>query len=221
MTGWHVEANDKFDELRRAWIASRQGWSTIQRRRAERLGRRIRVRQRVTATAVPDPHDDTSIPPLLLRPAKSPAAQLELTAVTLVALTIPLGWLGGWVLKHQVVKAIPSKLCGYPIAALTWAGAVLGAAILICYDPGPTLAQTVLVPWLCAQLAAVPAIAGGYGVLEGWLAVPNTARWWPLIPVRTPLTEVDATAILGGYDFTGPGLVDAQGLNPVGERSIA
>jgi hypothetical protein len=221
MTGWHVGANDKFDELRRAWIAGHQGWSTIQRRRAERLGRRIRARQRATATAVPDPHDDTSIPPLLLRAAKSPAAQLELMAVTLVALTVPLGWLGGWVLERQVVKAIPSTLRGYPIVALTWAGAVLGVAIPICYDPGPTWAQTVVVPWLCAQLAAVPAIAGVYGVLAGWLAVPNSARWWPLNPAQTPLTKVDAVAILGGYDSTGPGLVDAQGLNPVGERSTA
>ena len=185
MTGWHVDTDDRFDELRRAWIAGHQGWSTIQRRRAERLGRRIRARQRATATAVPDPHDDTSIPPLLLRTAKSPAAQLELMAVTLVALTVPLGWLAGWMLERQVVKAIPSPLRGYPIAALTWAGAVLGAAILICYDPGPTWAQTVLVPWLCAQVAAVPALAGAYGILEGWLAVPNSARWWPSIPPRS------------------------------------
>ena len=68
-------SDDKFDEVRRAWIARRQGWSTIQRRRAEQLGRKVRARQRDVAAAVPDPHDDTVIPPLWLRTAKSPSSQ--------------------------------------------------------------------------------------------------------------------------------------------------
>ena len=50
---------DRFDEMRRAWIAAHQGTSTIQRRRAEVLGRDVRARQRAVANAVPDPHDDT------------------------------------------------------------------------------------------------------------------------------------------------------------------
>ncbi|MDT5347997.1 MAG: hypothetical protein QOH91_1284, partial [Mycobacterium sp.] len=29
---------ERYDEMRRAWIAAHQGWSTIQRRRAELLG---------------------------------------------------------------------------------------------------------------------------------------------------------------------------------------
>jgi len=55
---------DGFDAVRRAWIAGHQGWSTIQQRRAELLGRRVRARQRATTAAAPDPHDDTVIPPL-------------------------------------------------------------------------------------------------------------------------------------------------------------
>jgi hypothetical protein len=34
---------ERYDDMRRAWIASHQGWSTIQRRRAELLGRKIRA----------------------------------------------------------------------------------------------------------------------------------------------------------------------------------
>jgi hypothetical protein len=219
MAAWHVDPHDKFDELRRAWIAGRQGWSTIQRRRAELLGRRVRARQRAVAAAVPDPHDDTAIPPLVLRTAKSPAAQVELMGVTLLAIALPLGWFGGWALKHVVVRLIPTTLRAYPIAGLLWSGVVLGAAILVCYDPEPSLAQTVEVPWLCAQVAAIPVIAGLYGVLDGWLAVPCSDRWWPLAPSHSPLTKADAVDILGGYDSTGPGVLDTRRLNAVGERS--
>ena len=71
---------DRFDEMRRAWIAAHQGASTIQRRRAELLGHRVRSRQRHLATAVPDPHDDTVLPPLGLRTAHSQAARVEFIA---------------------------------------------------------------------------------------------------------------------------------------------
>src|ERR1700758_2843199 len=105
---------DRFDEIRRAWIAAHQGASTIQRRRAEVLGRRVRARQRQVATAVPDPHDDTVLPPLGLRTAHSQATQLELIAVVVIALVAPLGWPGGWLLKTAVTQRIPHKLRGFP-----------------------------------------------------------------------------------------------------------
>jgi hypothetical protein len=95
-------SQDRFDEMRRAWIAAHQGASTIQRRRAELLGREVRARQRAIATAVPDPHDDTVIPPLWLRAANSPASQLELLGVLAAAVLTPLGWLAGWLLKQVV-----------------------------------------------------------------------------------------------------------------------
>jgi hypothetical protein len=219
MTIRRGDDDDKFDEMRRAWISAHQGWSTIQRRRAERLGRRIRARQRAVANAVPDPHDDTVIPPLWLRTAKSPAAQVEFCAVTAAAVLVPLGWLGGWWLKCVVVQRIPEALRAYPIAALLWAGALLGGVTLAFYDPAPTLGQTIVLPWLCVQVAAIPATAGLYGVAEGWLAVPRSDQWWPLTPPRRPLSAADAVEILGGYDVTGPGLFDAKRLNTPGERS--
>src|SRR5258705_3936521 len=100
-------SQDRFDEMRWAWIAAHQGASTIQRRRAELLGRKIRARQRAVATAVPDPHDDSVIPPLWLRPAKSLASQLELFVVTVAALVVPLGWVGGRLSKRLSPNPFP------------------------------------------------------------------------------------------------------------------
>jgi hypothetical protein len=210
---------DKFDEMRRAWIAAHQGASTIQRRRAETLGRKIRARQRAVATAVPDPHDDTVIPPLWLRTAKSPASQIELLAVTVIALVIPFGWAGGSILKEVVTHLIPGYLRGFPIAALLWSGVTLELLIVLVYNPAPTFGQVLLSPWLCLQVAAVPTVTGVYGVVEGWLAVSGSRQWWPLTPPQRPLTAQDAAAILGAYDTTGPALLDEQRLNEPGERS--
>jgi hypothetical protein len=210
---------DRFDEMRRAWIAAHHGSSTIQRRRAEVLGRRIRARQRAVATAVPDPHDDTVIPPLWLRTAKSPASQIELLVVTVVALVIPFGWTGGRLLKDVVAHLIPGHLRGFPIAAFLWSGAMLQLLVVLVYDPAPTVDQVLLSPWLCLQVAAVPAVAGVYGVAEGWLAVSGSHQWWPLTPPQRPLSAADAAAILGGYDTTGPALVNEQCLNEPGQRS--
>jgi hypothetical protein len=214
---------DRFDEVRRAWIAEHQGWSTVQRRRAEQLGRRVRARQRRRAAAVPDPHDDTVLPPLWLRSAKSPASQAEMTVVLLAALVAPLGWCGGWMVKSLLAALIPATLRGYPVAASLWSGAGLGLlTTLLCqavYDPAESLRQITLLPWGCLQLAAVPAVAGIYGIAEGWLAVSGSRRWWPLTPPRRPLTPQDAAEILGGYDLTGPSLLDAQRLNEPGERT--
>jgi hypothetical protein len=126
-------SQDRFDEVRRAWIAGHQGWSTIQRRRAEQLGRRVRARQRRRASAVPDPHDDTALPPLWLQTAKSPAARAESIVVLVAALVAPLRWPVGWILKNIVVQLIPETLRGYPIAALLWSGAGLGLLTTLLY----------------------------------------------------------------------------------------
>jgi hypothetical protein len=212
-------SQDRFDEMRRAWIAAHLGASTSQHRRAELLGRKVRARQRAVATAVPDPHDDTVIPPLWLRAANSPASQLELLVVLVAAVLAPLGWLAGWLLKQVVTQLIPGTLRGYPVAALLWAGAALGLLIIVLYDPIPTFRQTVLTPWLCAQLAAAFVAAGAYGIAEGWLALPESRQWWPLTPPQRPITAEDAATILGGYDITGPALLDAQPLHQPGERT--
>ena len=213
------DRSDKFDEVRRAWITAHQGWSTIQRRRAEQLGRKVRARQRATAAAVPDPHDDTVIPPLWLRTAQSPASQVEAVLVAAALIIAPLGWLGGYLLKCVVTHLIPRTLRAYPIAGFLWAGAVLGLLIAVLYDPAPNLGQIVVTPWLCVQVAAVPVVAGLYGIAEGWLAVTGSDKWWPLTPPKRHITAEDAAEILGPYDTTGPGLMEPRQLPNHGQRS--
>ena len=214
-----ARSDDKFDEVRRAWIARHQGWSLIQRRRAELLGRKVRARQLAIAAAVPDPHDDTIISPLWLRLTKSPASQVEMFVVVLVAVLVPVGWLGGQVVNTAVTQMIPARLRAYPIATLIWSGAVLGLCIALFYDPAPTVGQIVVAPWMCAQVAAIPFVAGVLGIAEGWLAVAGSDQWWPLTPPRRPLTAEDATLILGAYDSTASGPLDTHPLPGPGERS--
>jgi len=208
---------DRFDDLRREWIAFRQGDSLIQRRRAEQLGRIVRKRQRIHTVAVPDPHDDTVLPRIYLREAKSRASKIEVVLVLMAAVTAPLGWPAGLALRSAITATIPGTLRAYPIAALLWAGVGLGALVAtathLVYDPAGSFAQIALVPWLAMQLAAIPFVAGVYGLLEGWLAVDGSAQWWPLTPPKRELTAADAAAVLGAYDVTGPAVVQARPLN--------
>ena len=214
---------DRFDEVRREWISCHQGWSTIQRRRAEQLGRVVRRRQRIRTAAVPDPHDDTRIDPLGLRAHKSRSAKVELCIVMLAAVIAPVGWPAGRAVYGGLVGLIPHTLRAFPIAAMLWAGTALGAlaglVYELMYDPAGSFVQIAVLPWLCVQVAAVPVVAGIYGIANGWLAVPGSEQWWPLTPVKRALTAQDAAAVLGGYDITGPGLVDARPLNEPGERT--
>jgi hypothetical protein len=214
---------DRFEDIRREWIAFRQGDSLIQRRRAEVLGRVVRKRQRIRTAAVPDPHDDTVLPRLMFRPAKSLFSQFERALVLIAALIAPIGWPAGWALKTIITSQIPHTLRGFPIAATLWSGAALGLLTVLvyqlAYDPAGSFGQIVVLPWVCVQLAAIPTIAGIYGLAEGWLAVEGSDQWWPLTPQRRPLTAADAAAILGAYEMTGPGVVDAHPLNAPGERT--
>lgn len=88
------------------------GWSTIQRRHAEQLGRIVRNRQRIQTLAVPDPHDDAHIDPLWVRACKSNASKVEL-AIIWIAFA-PIESVGGWVLKMVFTQLIPQTLRSYP-----------------------------------------------------------------------------------------------------------
>jgi hypothetical protein len=214
---------DRFDDVRREWIAFRQGESLIQRRRAEQLGRLVRKRQRIHTVAVPDPHDDTVLPRIMWRQGRSTYSKIEFFAVLVIATLVPLGWPAGWAVKFAVAKLIPSTLRGYPIAALVWSGVGLGVLTVVVYqmvyDPAGTFGQIVVLPWLSVQLTAIPVVAGVYGILEGWLAVDGSDQWWPLTPVKRPLTAEDAAAILGAYDVTAPAVVDPRPLSDPGGKS--
>jgi len=78
---------------------------------------------------------------LWLRSAKSLASQLELFVVTVAALVVPLGWVGGRLLKAVVTQPISGGLCAFLIAALLWSRALLGLLIVLVYDPAPNLGQ--------------------------------------------------------------------------------
>jgi hypothetical protein len=201
MTARHVT---DLDEARHAWIVAHQGVSTIQRRRAETLGRKTRARQRIAASAIPDAHDDTVIPPLWLRAAKSPASHIEMLVVATAGVVAPAGWLAGLVLKRIITSLIPRTLRAFPTAALLWSAVVLGAAIVLMYRPTGSLMQMFVAPWLCLQLAAIPATAGVYGIAEGWLAVDGSDSWWPLMPPQRPITAQEAAAILGDANRFSP-----------------
>ena len=211
---------DRYDALRCEWIKTHRGWSTIQDRRQNRLEQVIRRRQRVVTGAVPDPHDDVALPPIWARVAKSPASRLEWLAVNIAALIIPLGWPLGWALHCATTRAIPNVLRAYPIAAMLAAGGFLGLLTVVCYDPGDGPTAIITDAWVPMQLAAVPVVAGVYGVLDGWLAIPGSLSWWPLAPRRRELTSADATEILGSCDLTGPGVIDAKPLLDEGERRL-
>jgi hypothetical protein len=194
---------DRFDEVRREWIARHAGVSLIQKRRAEILNRRIRDRRRQLTGARPDPHDDNVIKPLATRSAKSLEGHVEMAIVALAALLAPIGWPAGIILYQRILGFIPQRLRSYPLPVLLWAGVGLGALTLCLYDHGTGLGTALLTPWLVAQIPATFLTAGLYGVLNGWLAVDGATDWWPAAPRPVP-TDLDYPA--GPDDTTGPGI---------------
>jgi hypothetical protein len=132
----------------------------------------------------------------------------------MAALIAPAGWVGGLLLTRFVARHIPATLRAFPIAPLLWSGAVAGLVIVALYHPAPTLWQIVLTPWLCVQVAAMPVVAGIYGIVEGWLAIPGSDLWWPLIPAPRTISAAEAATILGDYDMTRPRSSDAA-IHPV------
>jgi hypothetical protein len=207
---------DRFDEIRRRWIARHQHSFVFQKRRAELLARQIRDRAQIASGARVDPADDDVIHPLLLRPPTTPYAAVDTAIVATAALLAPIGWLAGRTLYKSVTTLIPGHLRSYPIAALMWAAVLTGAPLALLYHPGPTLTSTVLLPWVLAQVPATALAAGIYGILEGWLAVDGARDWWPMRP--PPLAEsVDFG--LQPDDLTLPGIFATQPAPPVGERT--
>jgi hypothetical protein len=207
---------DRFDEVRRRWIARHQHTFIFQKRRAEILARRIRDRAAHNSGARVDPADDDVIHPLLARPVKTTYAGVELVVVLVCAVVAPVGWLVGKGLYHAVVRLIPDLLRSYPVAALMWAAVAVGSPLVLLYRPAETLAGTLLLPWLLAQAPAGLLAAGMYGILEGWLAVDGARDWWPM---RPPQERDEADFGWDTGDLTLPGLFDVSAQDQVGERT--
>lgn len=197
------ETTDRYDELRREWIAEHAGIFTMQTRRAEVLNRRIRRRNRDLAGARPDPHDDNATHPLMTRPPTTVEAKVELLIVAAAALAAPLGWPVGRWLFARIETLIPTRLRSFPIVALLWSATVLGLLTTLLYSvrDSSSLGSAVLAPWIMAQIPAAFLTAGIYGILNGWLAIDGSLDWWPLAPL--PAT-IGMNIPLAADDLTGP-----------------
>lgn len=207
---------DRFDEIRRRWIARHQHTFVFQKRRAEILARHIRDRAAEKSGARVDPADDDVIHPLVTRPVKTIYGGADLAIVAVTAMLAPVGWPAGRALYRGIVQLIPRELRSYPVAALLWSAVVVGAPLPLLYEPTDSLAGTVLAPWLLAQVPAALLAAGIYGILEGWLAVDGARDWWPMRP--PPEHDV---ADFGAFidDLTMPGLFATRASEPPGERT--
>jgi hypothetical protein len=170
--------DDKFDELRRRWIARHQHTFLFQKRRAELLARDIRDRVTEHSGARVDPADDDVIHPLLARPATTIYGARDLLVVVAAAVLAPLGWFFGRLAYFGIVQLIPAQLRSYPVAALMWAAVATGLPLPPLYAPGGSLVSALVVPWVLAQVPAVFLAAGIYGIVNGWLAVDGRDEQW-------------------------------------------
>ncbi len=83
---------DRFDEIRRKWIARNQRTFIFQKRRAELLARQIRDRDTKRTGARVDTADDDVIHPWYVRPVKTPYAMLDWAILMTGAVMAPIGW---------------------------------------------------------------------------------------------------------------------------------
>lgn len=196
---------DRYDDLRREWIAEHAGIWTMQKRRAECLSRQIRRRNRMLAGARPSPYDDNATHPLLSRRANTPEGWLEGMIVLVCLLGAPLGWLLGRALYRSVVRLIPDRLRAFPVLALMGIAVATGSLCILTYSPDAGAATTFLAPYLLAQIPATFASAGLLGILNGWLAIDGSVDWWPLAPRAL---ELDLSLPFEPQDLTGPGVFE-------------
>ena len=206
---------DRFDEIRRKWIARNQRTFIFQKRRAEILARQIRDRDTERTGARVDPADDDVIHPWYARPIKTPYAMFDWVILMTAAVLAPLGWPAGKAMSVRVVQLIPGELRSYPIAAFMWSAAVVGLPLPLLYEPGDSLVSAAAVPWLVAQIPAALLTAGIYGVVEGWLAVDGARDWWPMRPPEE-VDDVDF-GFLQPDDLTGPGVFPTCRDDPPGD----
>jgi hypothetical protein len=207
---------DRFDEIRRKWIARNQRSFIFQKRRAEILARQIRDRATENSGARVDPADDDVIHPFLMRSHQTKYAALDAIVVGTAAALAPLGWPLGRAVYKLTVQLIPDGIRSYPVAAFMWAAVVIGLPMPLLYSPTDSLIDTVFVPYLFAQIPAAALAAGVYGILEGWLAVAESRDWWPMRP--PPAHEV----VDFGWepdDMSLPGVFPTQATPDPGERT--
>ncbi len=206
---------DRFDEVRRKWIARHQHTFTFQKRRQEILARQIRDRAAEKTGARVDSADDDIIHPLFMRSVKTPYLALDFLIVLTAGLVAPIGWILGRFVYRSVIQLIPGALRAYPIAAMMWSAVVIGIPPAVLLDPGGTAAG-VFVFWLVCQVPAIALAAGIYGILEGGLAVAGSRDFWPMRP--PPEAEDADFQLVGPDDMTGPSIFHVAGHPDLGEQ---
>ena len=105
---------DRFDEIRRKWIARNQRTFIFQKRRAEILARQIRDRDTERTGARVDPADDDVIHPWYARPIKTPYAMFDWVIFMTAAVLAPLGWPAGKALSVTRGPANPRRTALVP-----------------------------------------------------------------------------------------------------------
>lgn len=208
---------DDYDELRREWIAEHAWIFTSQKRRAQRLNRRIRRRNRIVAGTRPSPYDDGTIHPLFTRRVNTAEGAIEVFIVLICLVLAPVGWLLGQLLYRRITRLIPDRLRSYPVLALLCAAIVVGTLTALLYNPTQTVASMIIAPYVLAQIPAAFAAAGVLGILHGWLAIDGAADWWPLSPA--PL-GADFTVPLGPDDLTAPSVFPRMELERTPDLAV-
>lgn len=209
---------DRYDEIRRKWIARHQYIFTFQKRRAEILAQQIRDRDQILTGARVDTADDDVIHPWYMRPPKTPYGMAEWVILMAAGVLAPVGWPAGKAVSKMVTQLIPDELRSYPIAALLWASAAVGAPLpllLWLTGPGDSLLSAAAAPWMVAQIPAALLTAGLYGIAEGWLAVDGARDWWPMRP--PPQVDDIDFGFVQPDDLTGPGIFPTRREHPPGD----
>lgn len=211
---------DRFDDVRRKWIARHQHTFIFQKRRAEILARQIRDRAQENTGARVDPADDDIIHPMWARPPETIYGGIDWIIVLTAALFAPIGWAAGRGVYTFTIQLIPDTLRSYPIAAFMWGAVAVGLPLPViywlAYAGSGSFTATVMVPWIVAQVPATLLAAGIYGIMEGWPAVDGSRDWWPLRPPQDH-DEVDFGFRI--EDETLPGVFGTRARRQVGERT--
>jgi hypothetical protein len=208
---------DRFDEIRRKWIARHQYTFIFQKRRAELLARQIRDRDTDRTGAQVDPADDDVIHPWFMRPVRTPHAMLDWAILMAAGVLAPLGWPVGKALSKSVVQLIPGELGSYPVAAFMWSAVVVGLPMPLLYERGDSLVSAAAIPWLRAQIPAALLTAGIDGILDGWLVVDGAREWWPMRP-PDEVDDIDF-GFVEADDLTGPGVFPTRREDPPDDPS--
>lgn len=198
---------DRYDELRRQWIHDHWAWSEIQRARMEKLDIQIRRRTAATVLAAPSRRDDLPRNPLPARGHSSTIGALEFVGFCTLLTFLPIGWPLGRGLYRLLTQLVPDTLRSYPTSAALCT-ACTGWWIPLLYDPGPGIVDKIVVPWAAGQLAGTMLIAGLYGIVEGWLAVPGAGQLWPSTLPALEMNETDAAEVLGADVLTSPSVIE-------------